>query len=80
MPDERFQEKACAFIVLKEGEHLTFQEMIAFLETQEIAKQKYPERLEIVEEFPMTPSGKIQKFKLRQQISEILKKEKGGNV
>ncbi|MBI4595746.1 MAG: AMP-binding protein [Candidatus Tectomicrobia bacterium] len=79
MPDERFQEKACAFVILKEGEHLTFQEMIAYLETQAIAKQKYPERLEIIQEFPMTPSGKIQKFKLRERITELLKKGKGEN-
>lgn len=79
MPDQRFQEKACAFIIPKEGENLTFEDMIAFLETQGIAKQKYPERLEIMEEFPMTPSGKIQKFKLREKILEITRKEKGGH-
>jgi len=38
----------------------------------QVAKYKWPERLEVVSEFPMTPSGKIQKFRLRQAIAERL--------
>ena len=40
--------------------------VVAYLETEEVAKQKFPERLEIVREFPITASGKIQKFRLRE--------------
>ncbi|MBX9701423.1 MAG: cyclohexanecarboxylate-CoA ligase [Acetobacteraceae bacterium] len=65
-PDPRLGERACAYVRLKEGTTLTLSEMVAHLETQRMAKQYIPERLEIVEELPRTPSGKIQKFKLRE--------------
>jgi cyclohexanecarboxylate-CoA ligase len=70
MPDPRLQEKACAFVVPRPGETLTFGEMVTYLLDQQLAKQYLPERLEVVEEFPMTPSGKIQKYVLRQRIVE----------
>lgn len=66
VPDDRLGERACAFVVTKPGQTLSFDEMIRFLEEQKIAKQYLPERLEIVEDLPRTPSGKIQKFKLRE--------------
>ncbi len=65
-PDERLGERACAYVTLKEGAALTFEEMTSFLKDQKMAVQYIPERLEIVEELPRTPSGKIQKFKLRE--------------
>lgn len=64
-PDERLGERACAYVTLKDGVALTFDEMASFLKEQKMAVQYIPERLEIVEELPRTPSGKIQKFKLR---------------
>ncbi len=67
MPDARLGERACAFVVCKPGQSLTFDDMIGFLSEQKIAKQYMPERLECVTALPMTPSGKIQKFKLREQ-------------
>ncbi|QKY69637.1 AMP-binding protein [Lentibacillus sp. CBA3610] len=71
MPDKRLQEKACAFISMKSGKDaLTFQEMQKFLEDKKVAKQYWPEHLEVVGDFPRTPSGKIQKFRLREQIQE----------
>src|SRR5690606_18989210 len=54
MPDARLGERGCAFVTLKPGARLTFEEMIAFLEEQRMAKQYLPERLEIVEEMPRT--------------------------
>jgi cyclohexanecarboxylate-CoA ligase len=65
-PDERLGERACAYVTLKDGAALTFEEMTSFLKDQKMAVQYIPERLEIVEELPRTPSGKIQKFKLRE--------------
>jgi cyclohexanecarboxylate-CoA ligase len=65
-PDPRFGERACAFVVLREGRTFDFGEMAAFLKEQKMAVQYIPERLEIVDDLPRTPSGKIQKFKLRQ--------------
>jgi cyclohexanecarboxylate-CoA ligase len=65
-PDERLGERACAFVRLKEGCTLSFADMIAHLEAQKMARPYMPERLEIVQELPRTPSGKIQKFRLRE--------------
>ena len=65
-PDARLGERACAFVVLREGASLSFEEMVAYLKTQQMAQQYIPEKLQIVDELPRTPSGKIQKFKLRE--------------
>ena len=66
MPDSKMGERACAFITLKfEAQAPTLADVTTFLAGYRIAKQYYPERLEIVDTLPRTPSGKIQKFKLR---------------
>jgi cyclohexanecarboxylate-CoA ligase len=65
-PDRKLGERACAFITLREGASLTFEEMTDFLKAQQMAIQYVPERMEIVADLPRTPSGKIQKFKLRE--------------
>ena len=65
MPDERLGERACAFIVLQPGGELDFEAMQRHLDDQRVSKPYWPERLEIVEQLPYTPSGKIQKFVLR---------------
>ncbi|PWR20979.1 AMP-binding protein [Zavarzinia compransoris] len=65
-PDLRLGERACAFVVLREGASFSFEAMIAYLKEQRMAQQYFPERLEIVDELPRTPSGKIQKFRLRE--------------
>jgi cyclohexanecarboxylate-CoA ligase len=70
MDDARLGERACAVVIPREGHSLTLPEIVAFLESQQLARQKFPERLEIVAEFPMTPSGKIQKYRLRQLVAE----------
>jgi len=77
MPDPRLGERACAFAIPRPGQSLTLAEIVAYLETKQLARPKFPERLEIVSEFPMTPSGKIQKFRLRQIIAEKLAQETG---
>ncbi|MCZ6875376.1 MAG: AMP-binding protein [bacterium] len=77
MPDARLQEKACAYVIPQPGETFAFGEMIAYLLEQQLAKQYLPERLELLDEFPMTPSGKIQKYVLRQRITELVAKEQG---
>ncbi|MFN0090791.1 MAG: AMP-binding protein [Acidimicrobiales bacterium] len=67
LPDERLGERACA-VVAPEGEPPTLAELTAHLAEQGAAKQYWPERLELVDEMPKTPSGKIQKFQLRQRF------------
>jgi cyclohexanecarboxylate-CoA ligase len=69
-PDERLGERACAFVKLREGAEFDFAEMAAYLGGQQMARQYIPERLEIVSELPRTPSGKIQKFRLREVVSQ----------
>ena len=71
MPDPRLGERACAFVVPRPGERPTFEEMTAFLAKEGVAKNYWPERLEIVEAMPRTPSGKIQKFKLREAAATL---------
>lgn len=72
MPDPVYGEKACAFVVVHPGETLEFQELIDFLATCKIAKFKLPERLEVVDNFPISPAGKILKRKLREMIAQEL--------
>ena len=73
MDDARLGERACAVVIPREGQSLTLPEITAFLEGQQLARQKFPERLEIVSEFPMTPSGKIQKYRLRQLVADRIR-------
>lgn len=69
IPDPRLQERACACVVLKPGvEDFTFEEMQQFMAAKGVAKNYWPERLEVLREFPKTPSGKIQKYHLREQV------------
>ncbi|ADZ72232.1 cyclohexanecarboxylate-CoA ligase [Polymorphum gilvum] len=69
-PDERLGERACAFVVPKPGQTLTFEDMQAFLKSHHLAIQYWPERLEIRDALPATASGKIQKFALRKMLRE----------
>jgi cyclohexanecarboxylate-CoA ligase len=70
MADPRLVERCCAVVIPREGQALTLSEITAYLESQQLARYKFPERLEIVSEFPMTPSGKIQKYRLREMVAE----------
>ena len=63
-PHERLGEIGCAF-VLPAGEAPSLQELTEFLGEHEVTRQFWPEEHVVVDEFPMTPSGKIQKYKLR---------------
>ena len=66
MPDLRMGERGCLFVTLRPGASLDFESMQRYLEEKQVAKQYWPERLEIIDEMPRTPSGKIQKFRLRE--------------
>lgn len=70
MPDEVFGEKACAFVILRQGCSVTLEELLVFLQERAIARFKMPERLEVVEEFPVSPAGKILRRDLRMTIAE----------
>jgi non-ribosomal peptide synthetase component E (peptide arylation enzyme) len=75
MPDQRLGEKSCAFVVLNENETLELTELVNTLKGKGLATYKLPERLEIVSGLPYTPTGKLQKFLLRERIAKILHSE-----
>jgi non-ribosomal peptide synthetase component E (peptide arylation enzyme) len=73
MPDRLMGERACAFVVPAEAEVPTLAELADYLKnSRRIAVHKLPERLEIVKELPMTPTGKIQKFALRDEARRLV--------
>jgi cyclohexanecarboxylate-CoA ligase len=65
-PDARLGERGCAFIVAKPGNTIDLTSMQAYLAECKMAKQFWPERVELVADLPRTASGKIQKFKLKE--------------
>jgi len=70
-PDERLGEHAAAVVRVREGmEPPTMVEMRIHLSGAGLARQKWPEALYRVDDLPRTPSGKVQKFVLRQQLRE----------
>ena len=66
VPDEVLGERACAYVVPAAGAVPELDGLRDFLTGRGLAVQKTPERLELVEALPRTPSGKVQKFKLRE--------------
>jgi cyclohexanecarboxylate-CoA ligase len=75
MPDPVLVEKACAYVVPATGHPPTLEELSAHLLAHGVAMQKLPERLEIVPELPRNLAGKVQKFRLREQIRATLQAE-----
>ena len=69
--DDRYGEELCAWIRTKPGETLTAEEIRAFCQGQ-IAHNKIPRYIEFVDEFPMTVTGKIQKFIMRDAVEQKL--------
>lgn len=67
-PDERLGERACAVVVPRPGCQVDLPSISDFLKAQKVALQYIPERLVLRETMPSTPSGKIQKFKLRELL------------
>ncbi len=75
IPDPVLGERMCACVIVRNGCSLSLKELVAFLADQEIAKHKLPERLEIMEEFPVSPFGKVSKKDLTERIARKLKEE-----
>lgn len=76
MPDRLYGERLCAFIVMQPGETApTIAELGALLGEQGLAKFKFPERIEVVEELPLTSAGKLSKPQLRKIIADKLAAE-----
>jgi len=71
VPDEKYGEEIAAWIQLKEGVGLTAEDVQAFCKGK-IAHQKIPKYIKFVTEYPMTVTGKIQKFRMRELYTEEL--------
>lgn len=69
-PDERLGERGCAVVVPKPGQAIDLAAMVDFLKSHKVALQYIPERLLMLQQMPATPSGKIQKFKLREIVKQ----------
>jgi fatty-acyl-CoA synthase len=71
VPDKKYGEELCALVILRSGTTLDEQEVRDFCRAQ-IAHYKVPRYVRFVTEFPMTVTGKIQKFKMREMMKELL--------
>ena len=77
MDDPRLVDRACAFVIPRPGRAPTLEVLTSYLKAHGIATFKWPERLEVVDEFPMTASGKIQKFQLEARLKQSMSGERG---
>jgi len=75
MPHARLGETACAFVVCNAGGSFSFDSMIEVCRQAKLAKQKYPERLELIDALPKTASGKVKKDQLRALVREKVGKD-----
>ena len=75
IPDPVLGERMCACLILHQGRSLALPDLVAFLAEQEIAKHKLPERLEIMDDFLLSPFGKVSKKDLTDRIANKLKEE-----
>lgn len=72
IPDEKYGEELMAWIILKEGEIASADEIKEYFKDK-ISRHKIPKYIQFTKEYPMTASGKIQKFRLREQSMSLLK-------
>lgn len=71
VPDQKFGEEIMAWIIVREGEVLTDEEVREYCKGK-ISRHKIPRYIQFTTEYPMTASGKIQKFKLREQAMDLI--------
>jgi 2,3-dihydroxybenzoate-AMP ligase len=75
IPDPVLGERMCACVLLRDGSKLSFDQLKTFLLAKEIAKYKLPERLEIMQDFPLSPFGKVSKKTLTETITNKMLSE-----
>lgn len=74
VPDPLLGERMCACVIPKAGETVVFEDLLAFLETKEFARHKLPERLELMDDFPLSTFGKVSKKSLVEMVTAELDK------
>lgn len=80
MPDERLGEKCCAYVEPKSGETMSLEDVQAFMAAAGVAKYKWPERVETIDQLPRTPTGKVLKYVLREEIGKKVRGERGAGA
>jgi 2,3-dihydroxybenzoate-AMP ligase len=70
VPDPTLGEKMCACVILKSGSNLSLNELVEYLKGKEIAKFKLPERLEVLDDFPVSTFGKVSKKTLAEVVGK----------
>ena len=76
MPDKVYGERICAFVVPNSGKEITLEDLAAFLiNERKIASFKVPERVEIIDDLPVSSVGKFEKKTLKKMIVEMLREE-----
>ncbi|HVS86893.1 MAG TPA: AMP-binding protein [Candidatus Acidoferrum sp.] len=75
VPDHQLGERMCACVILRDGSSLGLEELKRFLLGKEIAKFKLPERIELLQDFPLSTFGKVSKKKLGELVSNIMAAE-----
>lgn len=75
MPDPDLGERVCMYVVAARGAEVSLEEVRASMRTRGLAKYKWPERLELVDELLTTKVGKIDKRSLREDLAQRLAKE-----
>ncbi|MDP6108847.1 MAG: AMP-binding protein, partial [Rhodospirillales bacterium] len=70
MSDPVLGEKSCCFAVAAAGENPNLEELCAYLDDNKISKNKWPERLELIDEMPLTPTRKVMKGQLAASLAE----------
>jgi cyclohexanecarboxylate-CoA ligase len=78
-PDARLGERACAFLVLRPGHSLDLAGVQALMAEHKVAKQYWPERVEIIADLPKTPAGKVQKYQLREIAKAFVESPRAAN-
>ncbi|MGD1067802.1 MAG: AMP-binding protein [Vulcanimicrobiaceae bacterium] len=79
VPDEKFGEELCAWVVLREGAHASDEDIRAFCRGK-IAHYKIPRYVMFVDGWPMTVSGKVQKYKMREESVRLLGLEHAAKI
>jgi len=75
MPDPILGERTCAFVIPAQDAHITLEDLTSYLTGLGLAKFKLPERLELVNEFPLSPFGKVSKKDLAVEIVRVVAAE-----
>ena len=75
-PDDVLGERMCACIIPKKGRTLSFEDLIAHLQKEEMAKHKLPERIEVMDDFPLSAFGKVSKKTLTEELAKKVAAEK----